>query len=147
VANVTVVVGLLLTAVGLYGRFATQTTSNTALIPAGIGAALVVLGALSYKDGLRKHAMHAAALIGLLSAVACLVMATPSWPELAREGKVIKVNRQGVERDATVAVLSQTVTGAVCAVFVGLCVHSFVQARRARRAREQAAAGQPGSSA
>ena len=33
--------------------------------------------------------------------------------------------------------LSQTVTGLLCLVFEGLCVNSFVQVRRRRRAKEE----------
>jgi hypothetical protein len=134
VANVSVVVGLLLTGVGLYGYFGTGTASPTALIPAGLGVPLVVLGLAAYKDRLRMHAMHAAVIVGLIGFLACVVVAAPSLPALVRDGKVIKTNREGVERDATAAVVSQTVTAVLCGVFVALCVNSFVQARRARRA-------------
>jgi hypothetical protein len=64
------------------------------------------------------------------------VIAVPSLPALLRDGKVVKVNKDGIERDATAAVVSQTITGVLCAIFEGLCVNSFIQARRARRARD-----------
>jgi uncharacterized membrane protein len=134
VANVSVVFGLLLTAVGLSGYFGTGTSSPTALIPAGFGVPLILLGLLAYKDHLRKHAMHAAAVIGLLGFLGCAAMAVPNLPALVRDHKVIKTNKEGVERDATAAVLSQTVTGVLCGVFEGLCVNSFIQARRRRLA-------------
>ncbi len=136
-ANTSVVIGLLLTAVGLGGYFGTGTSSPTALIPAAFGVPLILLGALAYRDRLRMHAMHAAAMIGLLGFLGCAIMAVPSLPELVRTGKVIKSAKDGGTRDATAAVASQTVTGVLCGVFVGLCVNSFVQARRARQARSE----------
>jgi hypothetical protein len=140
VANVSIVVGLLLTGVGLYGYFGTGTTSPTALIPAALGVPLILLGLMAFKDRLRMHAMHGAVLIGLLGFIGCAAMAVPSLPALVRDGKVTKVNKEGEPRDATKGVISQTVTGVICLVFVGLCVNSFIQARRARRAREAATA-------
>jgi hypothetical protein len=133
VATVSVVVGILLTGIGLWGYFGTGTSSPTALIPAAFGVPLVLLGFLAYKDRLRMHAMHGAVLIGLIGFIGCAVMAVPSLPALVRDGKVIKV-KDGNERDATTAVEVQTVTGVICGVFVGLCVNSFIQARIARRA-------------
>src|SRR5438128_2075722 len=65
-ARYAIVFGILLIAVGLAGYFGTDTTSRTPLIPAGLGGLLVVLGLLALKDSLRKHAMHAAAMVGLI---------------------------------------------------------------------------------
>lgn len=138
-ANVSVVFGLLLTGVGLYGYFGTGTSSPTALIPAAFGVPLVLLGVLAYRERLRMHAMHAAAVVGLVGFLGCVAMAAPELPALVRDGKVIKTNKDGVERDATAAVVSQTVTGVLCGVFEALCVNSFIQARR-RRTRSDSAA-------
>lgn len=136
-ANVAVVFGLLLSAVGLFGYFGTGTSSPTALIPTGLGVPLIILGFLAYKESLLKHAMHAAAVIGLVGFLGCAVMAVPNLPTLVREGKVMKPTKDGGERDATAGVVSQTVTGVLCGVFEGLCVNSFIQARRRRRAAAQ----------
>lgn len=126
--------GAALIGVGLFGFVYTGSQHYTALIPAALGALLGVCGALALKDNLRKHAMHAAALIGLLGFLGGAAMVVPTLPDLLRDGKVIKVNKEGVERDATASVLSQAATCVLCALFVGLCVNSFIQARRARRA-------------
>jgi hypothetical protein len=122
--------GLALVAVGLAGYFGTGTKSLTALIPAGLGLALIALGALASRDRLRMHVMHAAALLGLLGLVGCAVMAVPKLPALLREGHVTRADGT----DATGAVLSQTATALLCGVFVALCVKSFIDARRPRRA-------------
>jgi cation transport ATPase len=130
---VTVVFGALLIALGIWGRFggslglwdpfrlsAPEHLSNTALIPAFVGAALVVLGLLAFKESLLKHAMHGAAAIGLLGLLAAAGRLV--WSLLSK-GKVEGVG--GV---------SLVVMTLLCAVFVGLCVNSFIQARRRRRA-------------
>jgi hypothetical protein len=125
-APVSMVFGALLIAVGLAGYFGTGTPSLTALIPAGIGAALLLLGLVALNEGLRKHAMHLAAMVGLLGAVGALV-------------RPVRTLLAGGEVANVAALASQLVTAGLCVVFVGLCVNSFVQARR----RRAAAAGEP----
>ena len=63
----TIVSGGLLVAVGLLGYTASelQPAPKTALIPAALGAILVVCGALAFNEKLRKHVMHLAAMVGL----------------------------------------------------------------------------------
>jgi hypothetical protein len=122
-AAITVVFGLALIAVGVAGFVATGSEHFTALIPAGLGGVLALLGALSFKDALRKHTMHAAALVGVLGFAGC-VMGVPKLITYLSGGEVAR----------PAAAISQSVTALLCLVFVGLCVNSFVQARR-RRAR------------
>jgi len=124
VAPATLVVGILLIALGLagYGLQETENRSWTALIPAFLGIAFVVLGVLAYKDNLRKHAMHAAAALGLFGVLAGLGRLLPT----AFSGKLTF----GL---ATVCISLMIL---ICAVFVGLCVNSFIQARRRRTERE-----------
>lgn len=126
---VSVVFGLLLIAVGIWGYWggalglwqplgfdAPERLSGTALIPAYLGAVLVVLGLLAFKESLLKHAMHGAAMIGLLGLLAAV-------SRILITGKV-----QGVGGTSLVAM------ALLCAIFIALCVNSFVQARRRRRA-------------
>lgn len=126
---VSIVFGVLLIALGIWGRFGgdlglweplglarPENLSNTALIPAFAGAALVVLGLLALKESLLKHAMHGAAMIGLLGLLAAV-------SRILITGKV-----QGVGGTSLVAM------ALLCAIFIALCVNSFVQARRRRRA-------------
>jgi hypothetical protein len=126
VAAVAMVFGALLVLLGVVGYAVADPKSWTALIPALFGAALVGLGALARKEHLRKHAMHAAALVGL---VGCVVPAVRALPEL---GALFS----GTAKNPP-AVVSQLVMALLCAGFVGLCVKSFVDARRARARREQ----------
>ncbi len=102
--------------------------SPTSLIPAGFGTVLILCGLVALKESLLKHAMHAAAAVGLIGLLASGGMGLPKLPAyLAGEAE-----RPG-------AVRLQLAMAAVCLVFVLLCVGSFVAARRRRAAREAAA--------
>jgi len=129
VPAVSVTFGVLLIALGVWGRFggdlglweplgyaAPVHPSPTALIPAGVGAALVLCGLLAFKESLLKHAMHGAAMIGLLGFVAAL-------------GRLLMTRK--VHGVGGVSLVLMT---GLCAIFVALCDHSFIQARRRRRA-------------
>jgi hypothetical protein len=105
VGPITIVFGAVLVLLGLGGYFGSDTQSMTALIPAFFGVPLALLGLLALKDSLRKHAMHLAAMVGLLGF-------------LGAAGSLINK--------------LQALMAIVCAVFVGLCVRSFIQARRSR---------------
>jgi hypothetical protein len=128
VAAITVGFGLVLIAVGGFGFVGTADFAQgqyhfTALIPAAMGLLFVGLGGLAFKEGLRKHAMHAAAALGLLGLIATGVLGLPKLFTLLGGGTVERPN----------AVYAQSATAVLCLVFVGLCVNSFVQARLLRR--------------
>jgi hypothetical protein len=114
-AATTITVGLILTAIGLIGYFLSS-ISVTALIPAFFGIILLVLGFLARADNLRKHAMHAAAAVGLIGFV----------------GAVMSLLRGPLEARSALANVSQISMAVITAVFVALCVKSFRDARRAR---------------
>lgn len=115
-ASTTMVFGVLLTLLGLTGYFLTGTSSVTALIPAIFGLLLLALGAVARSESARKHAMHAAATVALVGCAGALfsLMRTPAAPRSA------------------MAVFSQGAMVVLTAVFVGLCVKSFIDVRRAR---------------
>ena len=130
---VSIVFGVLLIALGVWGYWggvlnlwqplgfaAPEHLSLTALIPAYMGAALVVLGLLALKESMLKHAMHAAAVIGVLGL-------------LAAGGRLIGtvVNKGEVKGVGGASLAAMTL---LSALFVVLCVNSFIQARRRRRA-------------
>jgi hypothetical protein len=117
---VAVVFGILLIAVGAWGYLTSEQAdlSITALIPAFIGLPLVVLGLLALKDSFRKHAMHIASALGLIGF-------------LASAGRLVQKSiSDGFALGK--ATLSTSLTALLCAAFVGLCVKSFIDARRAR---------------
>jgi hypothetical protein len=119
---ITIVFGSLLVIVGLVGYLGTGSEHPTALIPAALGLVLAILGGLSFKDRLRKHAMHAAAALGLVGLLGVGARCLPPLFKL--------LAGESIPRPAAFA--SQAVTAVLCAVFVGLCVNSFIQARRRR---------------
>jgi hypothetical protein len=127
---VTIVVGLLLCALGVASYtgtveyFGRPYVSLTALIPAVVGAPLALCGLLALNERWLKHAMHAAAMLGLLGLLGAAARAAPKVPVVLSDGTAALEHPE--------AFRSQVVMAAVCAVFVGLCVNSFIQARRRR---------------
>ncbi len=101
----------------------TVKVSVTSAIPAFFGAALLaIFGLVVYKPGLRKHAMHAGAVIGLLGAIGGLYYPLTHLP--------LNWGQAG-----TRAGILMTVT---CAVYVALAVNSFIEAKKAREAAKPA---------
>jgi hypothetical protein len=122
-ANTTIVIGIALIALGLGGYFGTGASSPTALIPAVFGALLAALGFMARDEAKRKMAMHIAVVIGLIGFVACV-------PGLMKLPALLA--GQEVARPA--AVISRSIMGALTAIFVALCVKSFIDARKGRQA-------------
>jgi len=126
VAFPTIVIGIGMLLIGLQGYFdfggvlRVKEHSPTALIPAAIGAVLIVCGILSRDDRLRKHVMHLAAVVGVVGFFGAIWRPVKA---LAQEGTV----------DLSAApVRLQLMTALLCLVFVVMCVQSFIAARRAR---------------
>lgn len=117
---VTIVFGIIMIVLGAVFYFDTE--AKTALIPAFAGIVFVLLGVLGFKEGLRKHVMHAAAALGLLGVVVPGAMGIP---------KLIK-HLTGGEVERPAAAIEQSLFALICLVFVVLCVRSFIAARRAR---------------
>ena len=113
--------GVLLIVLGVAFYFVTEMKSVTALIPAAFGLVLVVLGLLGRQERLRKHVMHAAAALALVGVIIPLARL---WPGIQSGGF-----------DNPNAALETALMGLLCAVFLGLCVRSFVVARRSRSRR------------
>ncbi len=121
---VSIVFGGLLIALGVWGKVSTGTASFTPLIPAVVGGLLAVLGLVALKESLLKHAMHGAAVVGLLGFLGGIA-------------NIIRVLAKGGSLEGTPG-LSTIAMTVLCAAFVALCVNSFIQARRRRKAREAA---------
>jgi hypothetical protein len=118
-----IVFGLILDALGLAAYFASETKSVTALIPAFFGTVIFLCGLLAALiPGIRMHVMHVAALAGLLGTFGGLGMGLPKLGRLL-DGTIEK----------PMAPIMQISMGAVCLVFLALCVKSFIDARRARK--------------
>ena len=121
---VSIVMGALLVGLGVYGYTAAEPDkqSVTALIPTFLGGPLILCGLIALKESLLKHAMHAAAMLGVLG----LLAGVANFVRVAAKDELGK-NPLGTQSTVAMAVL--------CAIFVALCVKSFIDARKRRQAR------------
>jgi O-antigen/teichoic acid export membrane protein len=120
-ANTTIGFGIVLIVLGLGGYFGSDRVSLTALIPAAFGLLLVIFGALARDEKRRKMAMHIAVTVGLLGFLGT-VSGLFQLPTLLSGGVV---ERPG-------AVVSKSIMAVLMAIYVGMCVKSFIDARRRR---------------
>lgn len=120
----TMTVGVLLCVLGFvtywfWQQLGGDKQSPTALIPAGFGALLLLLGfGALVKPTARKHFMHAAVAIALLGFLASFPMA------------MMGLARKGVALGPCAQFIMAVLTG----IYVALGVRSFIAARRARLA-------------
>jgi hypothetical protein len=122
VARIALLFGGLLIVVGLAGFLGTGAEHVTALIPAFIGLSLVLLGWIARNEKLRMHAMHGAVLVGLVGFIGGVVRLINPISVLVSGGEIAK----------PMAPIMTALMTVLCGVFVGLCVKSFIDARRAR---------------
>jgi len=111
----TILFGLLLAAIGLGDYYFADAKQPMALIPAVLGIAMFVCGMVAAQGAMRMLAIHVAALIGVIGFVGPLVTL---FEDTAN----------------TAAVLAKGLTSALCLMFVLMCVNSFLEVRRARKA-------------
>ena len=131
--NVTLFFGGLLTLLGLVGYFGgdPDQRSMTALIPAFVGGPILLCGLIAQSEKLRKHAMHVAAMLGLLGALAAGGRGA---------SKLGTLTDPDAPKRATVFVL---LMAAICLVYFMICLNSFLAARKARKAGEAEASERP----
>lgn len=123
-ARITIIFGILMVLLGVLGYLLTGKESVTALIPSFFGLLFVLLGAVAAaKPSLNKHMMHVAALLAVVGMIGTF-RALGSFVTLIG----------GSEVDRQPAVIAQTIFFVLAAVFLILCIRSFIAARRARRA-------------
>ncbi len=114
---ITLAHGSVLVVIGIASYTGTGMQSVTALIPAFFGLAFVACGAIAKaKEGARKHAMHAAAFFALLG----IMGGTPF--------KSFTTGEWGV------APAIRLLFALLCLAYLGICIKSFIDARRARNA-------------
>jgi hypothetical protein len=119
-----IVFGVLLTLLGpmLYFLSVPEKQSLTAFIPSGFGIVLILLGIVARNPKFRMHAMHVAALVGLIGFVMPAYM-------------VIAALVRGLEFDP-IKHGGQAAMAVLCGVFLALCVKSFIAVRAARKKNE-----------
>ena len=111
----TILFGLLLVAIGLGAYYFADAKQPMVLIPAVLGIAMFVCGVVAAQGAMRMLAIYVAALIGVIGFVGPLVAL---FEDTAN----------------TAAVLAKGLTSALCLMFVLMCVNSFLEVRRARKA-------------
>jgi hypothetical protein len=116
------VLGLLLMLLGFVGFIGTDAEYPAALLPVYFGLALVLLGLLGQQDRLRKHAMHTAAMVGLIGVLLPTIL--------------IVLALTAEENRNSILLAEQVALAAACALFVALCVKSFIDARRRQRQKK-----------
>ena len=122
--------GVLLTLLGAGVYAYTDFLQFTAFIPAFFGLPLIGLGVLARNENFRMHAMHGAALIGLVGFAMPAIMVIVG---LSR-GDAFGLGNQ-----------ERTAMSVICGVFLALCVKSFIDARKARKEKEAQTQGQAGA--
>lgn len=116
-AITTVITGILLMALGLGSFVGTGSTHMTALIPMWFGLPILICGLLAQNPA--RRAMAIAVTIGALGFLGSLVQFLKGVNGEAMTTRPIAVESQGV-------------MALITAIFVGLCVQSFIKARKAR---------------
>ena len=123
-AKMTIGFGVVLIALGAWGFLSTGSQHPTALIPAYFGLALAWSGFMANSQDAKRRMlwMHVAVTAGLLGFIGAAVMVV-----------VENVKAHGGPLAHPAAVESQAAMAVICLVFVGLCVRSFIAARKARK--------------
>ena len=119
---VTIIVGALLSSLGIAGYLFSDTRSLTALIPLVFGSLLETCGVLAMRPKLKAHAMHGASALALLGVLG-------SSMGMITGGDVARPTAARVQAAMFV----------ICLVFLTLCIRSFREAR-ARRVADAARA-------
>ena len=113
--------GILLDILGIAGFVGTGSKALTALIPALFGTLILFLGILAARNPwLKKHAMHGAAALALIGALGAAARAVPHIPKVCT-----------LEGGHLAAFWMQIAMVVLCLVFLGFCVKSFRDARKA----------------
>lgn len=119
--RLTLIIGGILTVLGIVAYAATAAASVTALIPAFVGVLLLVCGVVAaQRPAARPHAMHAALLVALLGALGSLM-------QVAKLGEVFAGTAE-----RPLAVILSTVMFLLLVGLLVLGIRSFVAARRSR---------------
>ena len=114
ITKLSILVGSLLTVLGVLLYFSTGKASPTALIPSFLGIPILVCGVLAKDEKKRKTVAHIALTIALLGALAGFGRGLPKL----------------FGGDAGVAILGMLAMSVICTVYVIACIRSFIAARK-----------------
>jgi hypothetical protein len=122
--KLTIVFGVVLILLGVWGFVATGSAHPTALIPGGFGLLFILFGALASTENSKKRMlwMHIAVTVALLGFLGTI-------PAIVDEVRMLR----GVAFPHPIAVEEKALMSLISLFFVLLCVRSFIAARRARK--------------
>jgi 4-hydroxybenzoate polyprenyltransferase len=136
-AKLTLVLAVLLVALGLIGYIGTGSLHPTALIPAWIGLALGIFGflAISPNERRRKLFMHinvTIALLGFLGTLGEIVRSLVGFEHAMDQARAVGMGSEAVSLgpNFAIAMTSKVTLAGLLLVYVLLCVRSFIAARR-----------------
>jgi hypothetical protein len=131
---ITIIYGLFLIILGVGGYSGSGGESNTALIPAAIGAPILLLGLLARMEGYRKWAVHFAVGLGIFAFLASS-RGLVQFPALVMGEPVARPQ----------AILAQALMAFASLFFVLWCFRSFAMAHRNRMLAEGSSEHPPAS--
>jgi len=118
-AKFSIILGIILIALGLASYFGMSSESITALIPTFFGIPVLILGFLALNEKYLKHAMHGAAVLMLLGFAGTV-------------SGLIKFFRMigGEVFERPSAITIQAIMAVLCLIFLIFAIKSFVDARK-----------------
>ena len=114
ITKLSILVGSLLTVLGIVLYFSTGKASVTALIPSFLGIPILVCGVLAKDEKKRKTVAHIALTLALLGALAGFGRGLPKL----------------FGGDAGGAIWGMLVMSGICTLYVIACIRSFIAARK-----------------
>ena len=120
--KISVLFGILLSVLGLYGYLGMGRASVTALIPLFIGVPIIILGVLAFDEKKIKHSMHAASVLVLLGLI----------------GSVYRFLEKLIIGNMDSSSIVLIIMTAICIIFLIFAINSFIEARKAREKKQAA---------
>jgi uncharacterized membrane protein len=120
--KISVVIGLLLSILGLYGYFGMGMVSVTALIPLFIGIPIIILGLFAFDEQKLKHSMHAASVLVLLGLI----------------GSLYRLAHNIILGNTGSSSMILVLMSIICIIFLVLAINSFIEARKSREKKQAA---------
>ena len=120
-ARFSIILGIILIALGLISYFGISSESITALIPTFLGVPILILGYFALNEKYLKHAMHGALVLVILGFGGTI-------------GGLIKFFRMlgGEVFERPSAIIVQAIMAVLCVVFLIFAIKSFIDARRGK---------------
>jgi len=117
--TLSIIFGIILITMGLFGYFGLGSQSITALIPAFLGLPVTILGVIGLKEKYLKLTMHINSVLMLLGF-------------LGTVGGLIKFFKMlgGAQLERPEAVIVQAIMSVLCLVFLIFAVKSFIDAKK-----------------